>query len=507
MAIQVFISYARDDDVGPPGRDDLKGFVTYLDEQLRYELTLLGDPRPKLWRDKRRIEPGEQFDPIITEGIQASQLFLVVLSRNWLVRPWCRRELELFCARWPSDEARRRIVIVRRNHVGPEQVSPLLQGQEGYRFFDLDNESEAGQEQEFFARGRVVDPRYETRLLELARFLWRAAMRLETPRAEPASWSTASAMSRLRIGAKGKTVYLAKPAGDMRLAYDRLVNELCGAGYIVAPAPDSDIPHDGAASFIDDALANADLSVHLLGERPGYAPEDAAPIVPLQLTRAAVRARADDRFRRILWAPRFLGEETETAQRDPLAVVERLERPLDNDTVIGDTLSTFAEFLLQHLERAATAVEQPSPVGEGAQVYIYHRPEDEGYAVELALALRERKLKPVLPAVEGEPADLDRFHREVLRECNAVVLCWATASEVWARATCREWRSWEKLGRREKFVVRALITGPPPGSRKSMMVRLPPDDEIDVVIDLTAHEKPSAEALEPLIRAASPAPV
>jgi hypothetical protein len=93
------MSYARDDDLAPPGRDDLKGFVTYLDEQLRYELTLLGERRPKLWRDKRGIDPADQFDALIVKAIEDSQLLVVMLSRNWLARYWCRRELELLRAR------------------------------------------------------------------------------------------------------------------------------------------------------------------------------------------------------------------------------------------------------------------------------------------------------------------------------------------------------------------------------------------------------------------------
>ena len=506
MTTQVFISYARDDDLAPPGRDDLKGFVTYLDEQLRYELTLLGEPRPKLWRDKRRIDPGDQFDPLITKAIDESQLLVVVLSRNWLVRPWCRRELELFRARRANEvEAQRRVVVAARNQVAPDQVPPLLRDQEGYLFFDLERGNEAGQEQEFFARGRVVDPRYETRVADLARYLWRAAKRFEVSPAGAALSSADPAHASGSGSSKGRKVYLAKPAADMRLACDRLFRELSGAGYAVLPEPETDIPHDGsAAAFIDTALAAAELSIHPLGERLGYAPEDAPPIVQLQLSCAAKRAAVGGGFRRILWAPRFLDEGGDAVtERDPLAIVARLDRELENDRVVGDTLSAFAEFLILHLNRtAAPAPWHPVAVAEGARVYVYHRPEDEDYAVKIAVALRQRKLRPVLPAVDGDLAELDHFHRETLRECQVVVLCWARASEVWARATCREWRSWEGLGRREKFTVRGLVAGPPPSRRKTVLLKLPPEDEIDVILDLTALHTPAPEDLAPLVSAA-----
>src|ERR1700730_10365145 len=57
LTVQVFISYARDDDVAPPGRDEAKGVVTYLDEQLRYELTQL---RPPHNRARQQSVAGER---------------------------------------------------------------------------------------------------------------------------------------------------------------------------------------------------------------------------------------------------------------------------------------------------------------------------------------------------------------------------------------------------------------------------------------------------------------
>jgi hypothetical protein len=75
-------------------------------------------------------------------------------------------------------------------------------------------------------------------------------------------------------------------------------------------------------------------------------------------------------FRRILWAPRFLDDGGDTVtERDPLAIVARHDRELENDTVVGDTLSAFAEFLILHLKRTgAPTPRRPDAVAEGAQV-------------------------------------------------------------------------------------------------------------------------------------------
>jgi len=112
-------------------RAEAKGFVTSLHEQLLYEFQELGQPRPKIWRDTRGISPGDQFEPLLDEAIAASSLLLVVLSRNWLTRPYCLRELESFSRRWSKerDRAQRKLMaFVAKHHVDPQRRPSLLQG-------------------------------------------------------------------------------------------------------------------------------------------------------------------------------------------------------------------------------------------------------------------------------------------------------------------------------------------------------------------------------------------
>lgn len=494
MTIQIFCSYARDDDEVPPGKENAKGFVTYLDEQLRYELGQLGHPRPKIWRDTRGIQRGEQFESVIEREILASSIFIAVLSRNWIDREWCRRELELFRQCWSGEtdaQVKRRIVVVSRQPVPEADVPSLLLGQEGFRFYAIDRSDEADQWDEFFVRGSIRDPRYEDRVSQLARFLWLSAGKLEfvlgisQPQELPAPPRIAA-----MPGRRNGRIYLAKAAADMRLAYHRVAEELVRAGYQLTLDRENDIPQDVAAvQFVDAALGAADISVHLLGEKAGYAPEDATPIVKLQLERARARALRDSSeeqtsFHRIIWVPRFVVDEP-GVERDPLAVVRRFDDQLDGDTLVGDDLGRFTEFLIQHLHRILSVARVNDGMRPDDQVYVYHRAEDGEYALDVAMALRQRRIKAFLPALEGDDAALDAFHRENLRRCRAVLLCWGRAPEIWARATARELRDWEKLGRSERFAVRGLVAGPPPGSRKTAVIKLPPEDEIDVVLDLT----------------------
>ncbi|MGH6919894.1 MAG: toll/interleukin-1 receptor domain-containing protein, partial [Geminicoccaceae bacterium] len=233
---QIFISYARDDDESPPDEPGAKGFVTYLHDQLRYELTQLGQPRPELWRDRQRIGRSDQFEPHLSEALARSSLLLVILSRNWMDRGWCQRELEEFAKRFPNEgerKVRERIIVVGKNDVDITSRPKWIQGQESYNLFWTDPESR--QEIDFFVRGKIVDPRYLDRLRELARDVWNKAQQEPhpDPNGRPGS-----------VDPTGRSVFLAKPGPDMIQAYDTLVCELAGRGYHVVPDPATELARD-----------------------------------------------------------------------------------------------------------------------------------------------------------------------------------------------------------------------------------------------------------------------
>jgi hypothetical protein len=510
VTCQVFISYARDDNRPPPDDEKAKGFVTYLYEQLQYEFSQRGQPRPQLWMDKE-IKRGEQFEPKLNQSLATSNLLIVILSRNWMDRPWCRKELEIFAEKWrgvPETEIRGRIIVVALHDIPREKYPALLQGQDGYRFFLPDQNRKEGMEEGFFARGRIVNPDYKAVVTELARDLW---VRAEGDKADqpvvvvPNPSPTPPEVLR--------TVFLAKPASDMEQAYLRLVEELQGRSISVVPSPKERIPADkSAAAFVVGALAQAEFSIHLLGEKSGYTPEDTnLPIAELQIREAAVRESsqteaqraASNAFRRLIWAPKILDRSPVDGQsitpRDPLGVVNSFDRQLPTDKIESDSISKFVDFVVQHLERTTPLPSAAAVIPSNSRVYIHHRPEDVTYAVDLATVLQQADIEPVMPAFEGEASELLALHQQNLRDCDTIVLCWASAAEVWVKASTRELREWQKLGRNSKFANRVLIVGPPPGERKSVMVKVPPRNEIDVFLDLTAFPAPTLASLGHLI--------
>jgi hypothetical protein len=495
---QIFISYARDDDEPPPDDPGAKGFVTYLHDQLRYELRQLGQPWPELWRDRQKIERSNQFEPRLSEALARSSLLLVILSRNWMNRDWCLRELEEFTKQFSNEDEwklRERIIVVGKNEVDRAKRPRWIQGQECYNLFW--NDSETSKEVDFFVRGKIVDARYLDRLRELARDVWSKA------RQEPPSRPNGRPS---RADPTGRSVFLARPAPDMVQAYDTLVCELAGRGYRVVPDPATELPKDRseAIELVDQALATAELSVHLLGKHAGL---NVQRSVGLQLTRAAARvgqAVSEDpldlrRFHRVIWAPRTLLEQG-IADRDAAKVLATFGDCLETDKVVADNLVELSQFLIQHLEANAP---RPSRVaadpGNGTRVYVQHLEADADYALDLAERLQEAGLSALLPAFDGDETDRNLLHLRQLADCDAVVLCWASASEVWIRSNANELK-WDRLGRDRPFYCRGVVAGPPPREPKNRFRRIPPRSDIDLVIDATAASSPPPDALQPLLQ-------
>ena len=191
--------------------------------------------------------------------------------------------------------------------------------------------------------------------------------------------------------------------------------------------------------------------------------------------------------------------------RHPLEVLAKFDQQLATDKIEGDSLSKFVDFLNQHL----SVITPPRPItlslpnsGGDVRLFLYHSPEDSTYALTLAEALQQRKLETLFPAFDGPEADIKSFNSKQLTECDGVILCWASASEVWVRAQASGLRNWLALGRSQQFCYRAVVAAPPPGERKKASKLLFPRSEIDLVVDLSDKDIPTADLLDILVPAA-----
>ena len=337
----VFISYARADDEKPPFDDTAQGWVEFFWQQLRWELTNSGLNQAELWLDRYDIEPAENFTQKIEAALKQSKLIIPILSPNWVTRPWCLKELERFLELGNGLDS---IVLVKKREPPESDVPVSLRNREGYKFFTKEPE---GRVREFYWRGLKDKDAYFDVLRRIAEWV-SAKMMINARAVKPTRPTT------------GRTIYVAEPADELRDAWQRLANDLTGAGHIVVPAGQR-LPDNAAQAdeLIRAALRRSEMSVHLLGESEGVRSEGSNEgIVRRQLRLAREHAGAVAAFPRILWAPKWL-QEHKNAKRDPFEVVQRFGTTSAGEEVYAEEVTDLSQWLRGRLNQ--TKPERPHP--------------------------------------------------------------------------------------------------------------------------------------------------
>jgi hypothetical protein len=353
--LEIFVSYRRLDDI-PPSGSRRYGFVNYLLRHVRSRLQEDGVPDAILWQDRAQIEPDDVWSEAILNAVNRAELFIVILSKNYLRSRWFERELSMIVSRakmlgWPE----RPIILRIDKHRLPEnQVPEPLRRIQSVQFYREDHGDKTVDE--FFWGGKVrLSKEFDKALLALTSAISHRIQELifldpklqHEPQLDNA------------VPSNGRVVFVAVPAGDMVESYRTLILELRGAGYRVTPDPDRDLGKLGeeVRSAVVKALAEAEASIHLLGTRTGGRPDGLdLDLVPMQLAAAADEAKRRPGFGRMIWAPAVLPAETSAqakrTRRDPLKVLKRFgQELLEMDQIDGDTASRFNEFVLRWLER------------------------------------------------------------------------------------------------------------------------------------------------------------
>ena len=430
----IFLSYRSMDDDPPP--ENPKGkYVEALWAQLRWELNRLGVPKAILWRDRNAIEPGDKWTKVIGDELNKADLFVALLSRNYIESEWCSLELNTMASRvaaFSPDCRERRIFRADKNRVPESRIPPALQEIQAVRFYDEDK-NDPDREYEYFYRGQIAKDKYFDAVRSLAESIHRRLMELGVPM-QPKFQIT----NVVPIKSNGRTVFVAKPALDMACHYIALTNELTKIGYEVVPKVEDELPDAGeeAQQAISNDIGNSELSIHLIGERTGWRPDGlSADIVPFQLSAAAAEIKLRKNFSRIIWIPKLLTSNAKPPSsgdiRDPFEVLSRSGSHVESDQVDSDLPAKFIEFVIQRLAKNDPIPDESKQPSNSRTVYVHCSADDREFAVVFSRELRRQGFAPIVrPAVSSEPTDGEiPAANPIVALAGRFVLCWAKASQ------------------------------------------------------------------------------
>ena len=165
-----------------------------------------------------------------------------------------------------------------------------------------------------------------------------------------------------------------------------------------------------------------------------------------------------------------------------------------NTELLQTGLENLKTYLLRKLAETARPQAAPRPATDPLLVYVVS---DRGDA-EFASALRRDLMAPgheVKPSYfEGDERELREYHQENLVQCDAVVIVYGSANELWVQRKLSDLRKAFGLGRQRPFRAKAVVLGAPAAADKAQF-----RTQDAVVVDGTS--RPLAEALAPFLAA------
>lgn len=448
----VFLSYAHDDNLVPEGLKG-RGWVSFFDDSLGIELRERGMLDVKVWRDKRDFDPMDLVTSTLADGVANSDLMLAVLSPLYVQKPYCQFELDGFIERKNAsgcDEFRKHILLVAKRPVPDGKYPPKIKGMGYVPFFD--NNRERAQDEPFYKGfGSAVAQQYWDSIQDVA-------SRLEKSLANLAGLELEKKRKLLQPG-KGITVYLAVPSADLKDGHYSLRKELESHGCIVLPDDPWPASAEAAEKHLRDAIARAQVSIHLLGAAPGSDSSSGLNgLCRLQLELAAQTRKPD--FRRLIWLPDALVTSDEE-QRRLIEGLEKGEGLRRHDELVHAGTESFKEIVRDELSRLTGSAAKP------LKVYLICSAADEAEALALRPALVASGFEVELPEFGPDgKVPIDEQER-CIRGCEIALAFWGKAAERSIQVTLKEIDgAIGRLRHGTPFVARGLYLGAPESRRK-----------------------------------------
>ncbi|HKP72270.1 MAG TPA: TIR domain-containing protein [Pyrinomonadaceae bacterium] len=454
----IFISYAHIDN--QPLAEGLKGWVETLHERLKIRLGQLLGEEASIWRD-RKLQGNDVFADTLVDQISKIAILVSVLSPRYVRSDWCLRELNEFCKTAKDNGGLRvgdkqRVFKVIKTYVPVGEHPPQLQDSLGYEFFEYD--SERGRAKEFSPEVMPQrDIRYWERLDDLA---YDIKQLIETLQKNGDPTSTREAATAHTSASSGKTIYLAETTSDLTAQRDQIKRELQQHGHTVLPDKELPLDSDALKRVVGEYLERSDFSIHLIGERYGIVPEGGErSVVHLQSDLAAERAGGG--FRRLVWMPVGLQSQEERQREliDQFLVGQQAQKGTE---VLQAKLEDLKMVIHEMLSRNA-APEPTASAGEalGIRLYLICDKQDLAAASELESYLYEQGVDVILPAMEGDEAQVYEDHKANLMDCDAVLVYYGQANELWLRMKLRELQKIAGYGRTAPLLAKAIYAGAP----------------------------------------------
>ncbi len=477
----IFISYAHIDDESLI--ESQKGWITEFHRALDIRLAQLMGRRAVIWRDPA-LQGNHIFDKQIVDQFNQVAVMISILTPRYVKSEWCVREANEFYDTCNTNigfsiNNQARIFKVIKTPVKVEQHPEKIRNILGYEFYTTD--STTGRLKELSQN--QSEKLYWEKLDDLATDISSFLDNLEYMDASKASTSTASSPASKTNGAaqkEGMKIYLAESSYETKEFRDSLRRELQDSGYHIFPDKQLPLVEPSLVEDVSTFLNESQLSVHLVGENYGIVPEGThKSIIEIQ-NEVAAAASSTGNLQRLIWVPEGYAPKEERQQ----AFINKLNEGKEGITGADLIFSSLEDFkgimtdkiaamerekakLAEKLEREKEKEkEKESQLQTSSSVVAAKKGSGIIYLICDMLDLDEIKpledflfdsgCEVMLPIFEGEESQIREDHIENLKMCDAAIIFFGNANEIWLRSKTRDFLKISGYGREKPLAVKAI---------------------------------------------------
>jgi hypothetical protein len=456
----VFISYARNDDVPPT---DLPiGWVTRFVEELENLLrTKAGVANISVWRDNS-LGSNEQVTPTLLEKVQSSRTLVLFMSPSYQHSSWCQGELGTFLEANPVQHNRESVFIVEIDPVSRENWHARLRELTQIRLWERQVGEKATRRLGYPKPKLDEDSPYWNGINELAHLIKTHLERLEPDRfALRPAVGVPLEPSPTPPPSPQPTVWVAEPTSDLADRWDDLVRSIRQSGCDIRPAGADSYDRSSRVAFLESVerdLESSALFVQLLSGAEGDASERAYTLIQGSAAREQAQ-RTGTAFLR--WRPagaRLDGLENEAYQELLTGAIasgfeEFRQRVVSTIRGLG---AKAAEAALPRSPLSPTGAEQPLAICVSAQ------PVDNDLRKQIVEMLQQFGEEPFAAPDPGPQKTSPDYNAQldlVIEGSAGFIIVYGKCQPLWPLA--QYLRARNILSQRRRGIWGALADGPP----------------------------------------------
>ncbi len=475
----IFISYAHIDD--EPLVESQNGWITEFHRVLAIRLSQLLGRRPIIWRDPD-LQGNHIFDQQIVDQFSQVAIMISILTPRYAKSDWCVKEANEFHDVCKTNigfsiNNKARVFKVIKTPLKVEQHPESIRNILGYEFYSSDPST--GRLKEFSQQlGQQTEKLYWDKMDDLANDI---AMFLEDLESLDAGSGGVSGAEGAGSKAEGLKVYLAESSFETKELRDSIRRELQDSGYKIYPDRQLPFVESSLIQNVESFLSEAQLSVHLVGESYGLVPEGTLKSIVEIQNEVAAAASSAGKLQRLIWLPEGFNPKEERQ----ISFVNKLNEGnegIEGADLIQSSLESFKEILsdkLSSIERAnkksmvAAEVkkietkEVSASSSSGSRIiYLISDILDIDEIKPLEDFLFENGCEVVLPIFEGDESLIRNDHIENLKMCDAAIIFFGNANEIWLRSKTRDFLKISGYGRENPLNVKAIYLAGAPNISK-----------------------------------------